>query len=170
MSLDEQEIPLREYDPLEPSDDGDPKTDGPQGAPWVTGVWERFPWQPFLNAIVTILCAIASIVFLKLSDGANTEDWSVAPSVLVSILTAVGNASLRYAVGEGFQMAWWSKATERPRTVGRLHEYYSRNQRPRRRPVAEETQLHRTGDLARLHPGHRRPPFVACLVHPSRRA
>lgn len=41
------------------------------------------------------------------------------------ILTAVGNASLRYAVGEGFQMAWWSKATERPRTVGRLHEYYS---------------------------------------------
>lgn len=22
-------------------------------------------------------------------------------------------------------MAWWSKATERPRTVGRLHEYYS---------------------------------------------
>lgn len=125
MSLDEQEIPLREYAPLEPSDDGHPKTDGPQGAPWVTGVWERFPWQPFLNAIVTILCAIASIVVLKLSDGANTEDWSIAPSVLVSILTAVGNASLRYAVVEGFQMAWWSKATERPRTVGRLHEYYS---------------------------------------------
>lgn len=41
------------------------------------------------------------------------------------ILTAAGNVSLRNAVGEGFQMAWWSKATERPRTVGRLHEYYS---------------------------------------------
>lgn len=46
----------------------------------------------------------------------------------------------------------------------------SRGQRPRCRAVAEETQLHRPGDLARLYPGHRRPSFAARLVHPPRRA
>ncbi|KAK1831947.1 hypothetical protein QBC39DRAFT_371333 [Podospora conica] len=122
---EDQTIYPQEYAPLDPSDDGHPKGDGSPGEPWAAGVWERFPWQPFLNALVTILCAVACVVVLRLSDGANTDDWSVRPSVLVSIFTAVGNASLRYAVGEGFQMAWWSKATATPRTVGRLHEYYA---------------------------------------------
>jgi len=90
----------------------------------VTGVWERFPWLAFLSGLCTVLAAMACIVVPKTSDGAKTQDWQVAPSVLVSIFTALGNASLRFALAEGFQMAWWSRVTEKPRTISRLHEYY----------------------------------------------
>ncbi|KAK0614391.1 hypothetical protein B0T14DRAFT_570330 [Immersiella caudata] len=128
----------QEYTPLgteQYGSDGDPKVDsthhdGPakesaaRGETWRTGFWRRLPMLALLSALCTLLSTVACAVALRASDGANTEDWQVAPSVLVSIFTAFGNAALRLALAEGFQMAWWTRVTEKPRTITRLHEYY----------------------------------------------
>ncbi|KAK4445146.1 hypothetical protein QBC34DRAFT_473034 [Podospora aff. communis PSN243] len=95
-----------------------------EGTTWITGAWKRLPWLSLLSGLCTVACAVACIIVLRASDGANTEEWTVTPSVLVSIFTALGNASLRFALAEGFQMAWWRRATDKPRTISRLHEYY----------------------------------------------
>ncbi|KAK3328258.1 hypothetical protein B0T19DRAFT_442174 [Cercophora scortea] len=115
-----------EAQPVETMDgDDSPGEEFPPRKPWATGVWTRFPFLPFTSILATVLSAVACVVVLVRSDGANTEDWQVRPSVLLGIFTAAGNASLRYALAEGFQVAWWSRATTKSHTLGRLHEYYT---------------------------------------------
>lgn len=93
--------------------------------PWITGYWKRLPALALLSLIVTLLSAAACVIVLALSDGANVQDWKVSPAVLIGIFTSVGNAALTYALGEGFRIAWWTRATGKSNTISRLHAYYT---------------------------------------------
>lgn len=85
-------------------------TDLPQSHPWSPGVFERLPWLAILSLFLTVACAICSVVVLVVSDGRQVEHWQVRPAVLLAILTAIGNASLQFALDEGVRVAWWRHA------------------------------------------------------------
>ncbi|OCL14127.1 hypothetical protein AOQ84DRAFT_281733 [Glonium stellatum] len=98
------------------------------GNSWLPGFWRRLPWSGLLSLIGVILCATTAAVVLKLSNGKTIDDWpyprwTIQPTVLLAILSAVANALLRYALGEGLTIAWWVKALKGG-TVGDLHRYW----------------------------------------------
>ncbi|KAK3685157.1 hypothetical protein B0T22DRAFT_442350 [Podospora appendiculata] len=72
--------------------DGDDGTSETARNPWTAGVWARFPFLPFAGILATVLSAVACVVVLVWSNGANIKNWQVRPSVLLGIFTAVGKS------------------------------------------------------------------------------
>lgn len=98
------------------------------GDPWVPGVFKRLPWGGLLALVGVAICSLAPVAILKDSDGKPTATWPnqkhpIQPAVLLSICAAVGNTLLRYALVQGWTIAWWVEAL-RGSTVGDLHRHW----------------------------------------------
>lgn len=81
-----------------------------KGHPWNTGFIQRIPYAGVLALFAVILCAIADAVILWKSNNQEVDSWSVSPSVLLAILSAVANICLQFARSQGVVIAWWRKA------------------------------------------------------------
>lgn len=98
------------------------------GDPWVPGVLKRLPLGGLLALLGVAICSIGPVAILKFSDGQPTATWPdqkypVQPAVLLSICAAIGNTLLRYALFQGWSIAWWLDAL-RGSTVGDLHRHW----------------------------------------------
>src|SRR2546429_494868 len=100
-----------------------------QSRPWEPGVLKQLPWLGLSALLGAFLCAIATAVILKSSNGRLTDAWptktlTVQPTVLLALLTAAANALLQYAFHEGCTVAWWLKALEGG-DVNEFHRYWA---------------------------------------------
>jgi hypothetical protein len=80
------------------------------GDPWASGIFRRLPYWGVLALVTVVLCAGADAVILLMSDGKEVDTWTVSPSVILAILSAVANICLRFALAQGVVIAWWRKA------------------------------------------------------------
>ncbi|PMD57966.1 uncharacterized protein K444DRAFT_592455 [Hyaloscypha bicolor E] len=98
------------------------------GDPWVPGVFKQLPWGGLLALVGVAICCLGPVAILKDSDGKPTATWPdqkhpIQPAVLLSICAAIGNTLLRYALFQGWSIAWWVEAL-RGSTVGDLHRHW----------------------------------------------
>jgi hypothetical protein len=83
---------------------------GNLGMAWEPKNFRRFPWSALFALFLAASATFACIGILVGSDGKIVEDWPVSPSVWLAILSATANASLRYALSEAVNIAWWTRA------------------------------------------------------------
>jgi hypothetical protein len=83
---------------------------GNSGIAWESKNFRRFPWSALWALFLAAGATFACIAILVGSDGKSVEDWPISPSVWLAILSATANASLRYALSEAVNIAWWSHA------------------------------------------------------------
>jgi hypothetical protein len=95
----------------------------PNGQPWNSGVVRRIPYSGALALLAVLLCAVADAIILWKSDGQAVQSWSVSPSVLLAILSALANVCLQYAHSQGVVIAWWRKALHGGKLED-LHHYW----------------------------------------------
>lgn len=88
----------------------------------------RLPLLGFLSLCVAVIGSIGVAIVLAASNGVPVEVWesrhtSVQPAVLLAILSALINASLRYAFSDAFTIGWWVKSTKGS-SVADLQKYW----------------------------------------------
>jgi Protein of unknown function (DUF3176) len=76
------------------------------GDRWASGIFRRLPYLGIIALFTVILCAGADAVILYTSDGKEVDTWTVSPSVILAILSAVANICLRLALAQGSINAW----------------------------------------------------------------
>jgi hypothetical protein len=94
-----------------------------RGQPWNYGIIRRIPYSGGLALLTVLFCAGSDAVILWKSDGQAVNSWTVSPSVLLAILSAVANVCLQYAHSQGVVIAWWRKALHGGKLVD-LHHYW----------------------------------------------
>ncbi|USW58217.1 hypothetical protein Slin15195_G115360 [Septoria linicola] len=129
---EEQIQPVSEWEETE----GDPvrRTE----AHWKPGFVSRFPWLGFGALTTVVVCLVACIIVLVVSDGRAQGDQSwkqmrdngltadrwpkqIRPSVILSILNNVSNLAFSLAIANGVAIAWWRKAMKGA-TIKQLHK------------------------------------------------
>jgi hypothetical protein len=75
---------------------------------WQPGI-RRTPWSAFFALFVVLLCVPASAAILVVSND-RIADWKVQPSVLLGIVSGIGNSALAYALWKGVDISWWLAA------------------------------------------------------------
>jgi hypothetical protein len=93
---------------------------------WQPGKRARFPWTGFTALVVVVLCAISSVVVLRLSNGKSTRDWpdKIAPSIILSGFNGVANICFGIAIANGVAITWWRKALNGA-TIQDLHRSWT---------------------------------------------
>lgn len=91
-----------------------------RGRPWRPSVMRFGPVSGILGMVLALASIIASLGILAGSDGQSVSNWSVPPSTLLAIFTAVANLSMRYAALQGVVIAWWVRAMNGS-TLAKLH-------------------------------------------------
>jgi hypothetical protein len=94
--------------------------DLPQAHTWQPGVLKHLPWMSFLALLAAVLCVFAAGLILHLSNGKSKLDWHVAPTIWLAIISAMGNALIRYAQAEGVNISWWARSL-RGASLAKLH-------------------------------------------------
>jgi hypothetical protein len=95
----------------------------PGPAPWLPGVWERFPWSALMSLTLVLACAMGCVAVLLVSNNQRVDSWPISPSVYLAILTAIANSLLRYTFSVGVVVAWW-KVASTPHTISDLRNRY----------------------------------------------
>ncbi|KAK3708169.1 hypothetical protein LTR37_011673 [Vermiconidia calcicola] len=95
------------------------------GRPWQTGSLRLVPVKGLAHLVIAILCGIAAMVILSRSNDMPLDNWrvksyAVQPTVILSILATVANASFRCAFREGVRISWWTTA-RKGTTIDMLH-------------------------------------------------
>jgi hypothetical protein len=74
---------------------------------WRTGVVARFPFRGFSCLLACLGCLAASVFVLVKSNDQPQSDWSVTPTVWVSVFTTALNILARQIFHDGNRIAWW---------------------------------------------------------------
>ena len=108
-AYEEKKIPTAYTTPITPGEE-DLENGGTSDAlaHWQPGFFAQFPWLGIGALCGVLLCLVASILVLVLSNGkTQTETWdhkawpkAVAPNVLVSIFNSVANICFGIAISE----------------------------------------------------------------------
>ena len=61
--------------------------------------------------LLAALSILVSLGVLLGSAGASAESWTVEPSAILAICTAIANQAMRYAAFQGVMIAWWYGGT-----------------------------------------------------------
>ena len=77
---------------------------------WNCGFARQIPYASLFALSTVLFCGAADAVILWKSDGKDVESWTISPSVLLSILSAVAKVSLHFSRSKGVVTAWWRKA------------------------------------------------------------
>ncbi|KAF2143181.1 uncharacterized protein K452DRAFT_215651, partial [Aplosporella prunicola CBS 121167] len=94
--------------------------------PWLTGILKRIPYLGLLSLLTATLCAVATLAILVSSNSKDIKAWPskahpLQPTVIVAILSAVANSTLRYALAESLTLFWWNKALSGDSSLKDLH-------------------------------------------------
>lgn len=88
--------------------------------PWRTSYIRFGPLSGIFGTFLALASIVSSLGILAGSDGQPVPNWSVPPSTLLAIFTAIANLSMRYAALQGVVIAWWLRAMD-GRTLHKLH-------------------------------------------------
>lgn len=74
---------------------------------WRTRLLRLGPLSGIACLILAILSMLVSLGVLLGSNGVPVAHWTVQPSAILAICTAVANQAMRYAAFQGLMIAWW---------------------------------------------------------------
>lgn len=77
---------------------------------WKPGFSRRFPLMGLTALSGAISCIAAAGVVLLLSNGRQTELWTLSPAVIIAIMSTVATGLVGYAQTEGAVISWWTKS------------------------------------------------------------
>lgn len=79
--------------------DTPPRLDDPH---WKPGFANRFPYLGFGALVVILLCAMASVLTLELSNGKSQTNWpaAIAPNVIINIFNSIANICFGIAISQ----------------------------------------------------------------------
>lgn len=75
MSATERKNPAVAVEAMEESRPTCPEAQPSSEDSWQTGFRRRFPWAGFIALCVVVICTVATIAVLKVSDGKAASDW-----------------------------------------------------------------------------------------------
>ena len=93
--------------------------------PWNPSLLRRLPWLGLAALLGALAGAASSVAALVASDGDATSEWSIQPTVYLSISSTVTNLFLYLALSEGVNVAWWRRATRENTKLADLHRHWS---------------------------------------------
>ena len=83
-------------------------TDKPPAKPWKTRSWVNFPKLVVLALAGPIIAMVMAAMVLFMADESPIDNWPLAPTVYLAIITTLSNAMLRFAFSESSSLYWWS--------------------------------------------------------------
>ena len=75
---------------------------------WRTTLLHFGPLSGLACMMLAVLSILVSLGILLGSQDASATSWSVEPSAILAICTAVANQAMRFAAFQGAMVAWWS--------------------------------------------------------------
>ncbi|KAJ9653393.1 hypothetical protein H2198_007433 [Neophaeococcomyces mojaviensis] len=93
---------------------------------WQPGFWRQFPWLGLGCLLGSLLLTFAALGVLLASNGKAVSQWSktIAPNVILSLLTSGASVCIALAVSEGICIAWWRRSL-RGASIEELHHSWS---------------------------------------------
>nr|POE47213.1 hypothetical protein CFP56_00545 [Quercus suber] len=87
---------------LEAGQQGQPQSPNLDDPHWRPGFANRFPWLGFGALVVVLLCAMASVLTLELSNGKSQTQWpsAIAPNVILNIFNNITNICFGIAISQ----------------------------------------------------------------------
>ncbi|KAH8778373.1 hypothetical protein F5882DRAFT_501781 [Hyaloscypha sp. PMI_1271] len=92
--------------------------------PWKPGVYARLPWSAFAALVGAVGGVVGSVAVLVVSNGKPISDWTVQPTVYLSIISTLTNLMVHYALAQGVTIAWWTRALKPDTKISHLHQYW----------------------------------------------
>ncbi|KAK4953821.1 hypothetical protein LTR10_008425 [Elasticomyces elasticus] len=91
----------------------------PEEDQWAPG--RSIPWVATVEIAIAVLCTIAAILVVTLSNGKRQGSWyipptkhtirvTIEPKLLLSVLSSVVSLMLALALREGLTVSWWRRA------------------------------------------------------------
>lgn len=77
---------------------------------WRPSFFRYRPLLGFAALGLAILCILASLTILVVSNNQPTANWQLNPSVYLAVFTAVSNTALQCALALAAPISWWYKA------------------------------------------------------------
>ena len=90
--------------------------------PWSPGILARAPWLGLLGMVGAIAVIAVGVVILVLSNDKPIQDWSVQPSVYLSIISAAAGILFRVGFTSALNVVWWRRAMKENTTIAELHQ------------------------------------------------
>jgi hypothetical protein len=87
-----------------------PKSDVREGFKknrWCTEFWIGFPVLGIMALVMAVCSTGAAVVIAIKCNNQVISSWSLAPSVLLSIISSLSNILLTFALGEGLVISFW---------------------------------------------------------------
>ena len=95
------------------------------GRPWQPGFWTRLPWLAVGALTLSLLGTAAFVGILIGSHGTPISAWRFQPTVYLSIAYTITHITLTFALAEGVNIAWWSRAIKKEANIGDLHRIWA---------------------------------------------
>lgn len=83
------------------------KIPSPDQLPWKSHFFRLGPLSGIACLGLAALSMLVSLGILLGSQGTAVAEWSVEPSAILAICTAIANQAMRYAAFQGVMIAWW---------------------------------------------------------------
>jgi hypothetical protein len=74
---------------------------------WCTEFWIGFPVLGIMALVMAVCSTGAAVVIAIKCNNQVISSWSLAPSVLLSIISSLSNILLTFALGEGLVISFW---------------------------------------------------------------
>src|SRR6186713_2203771 len=87
---------------------------------WKTGKSSPKPILSIAALILGLVCTVAALVVLLVSDGQPISGWTVKPAVLLAIFSTIANSMVAVALSKGLAITWWRRALHGA-TVAEIH-------------------------------------------------
>lgn len=78
------------------------------------------PWTGLVSLAAMILCTIASASVVGVANGKFADSWSIQPSVILAIISAISNIAFNSAMATGIAVRFWLYAS-RDAHLSQLH-------------------------------------------------
>lgn len=75
---------------------------------WKTRSWNHFPVLILLTLFGPLVAMAMAVMLLYIADESPIDNWPLAPTVYLAIITTLSNAMLRFAFSESSGLYWWS--------------------------------------------------------------
>ncbi len=85
----------------------------------------------FLSLFGALVGGVLAFVVLSLANNEPVDDWSVSPTVYLSIIATFANVLIRSALGSGLDIFWWTRLLSQPGvTLRELHDIWHLGHEP----------------------------------------
>ena len=90
-----------------PASSHEPKLEHSKNRQWKTVLFRLGPLSGVVSLVLAFVSILVALGVLLGSNDVPAEEWTVEPSAILAICTAVVNQAVRYAAFQGLMIAWW---------------------------------------------------------------